>query len=101
MDELGVEKVQMRVSRMIPYLQHLPYKERLSRLGIPSLNFRRRRSDLISVSHIIKCIDDLDFDSFFKYSHYHTNRQNDYKLYPPKSNEKTGQCSFSSRVVSP
>ena len=28
MDELHVEKVQRRVSRMIPYLQHLPYKER-------------------------------------------------------------------------
>ena len=69
---------------MIPHLQHLPYKGRLSRFGIPSLKFIRRRSDLINVFRIIKCIDDLDFDSFFKYNHYRPTRQHPYKLYPPK-----------------
>ena len=50
---------------------------------------------------IIKGIDDLDFGSFFKYSHYHTTCQHHYKLYPAKLNKKIGPCSFSSRVVSP
>ena len=49
---------------------------------------------------IIKGIDDLDFDLFCKNNHYHTTCQDHYKLYPPKSNKKIGQCSFSSRVVS-
>ena len=71
MDELCVEKVQRRASRLIPYLWHLLIKEQLSRLGIPLLNFRWYCSDLINVFCIIKGIDDLDFDSFFRYSHYH------------------------------
>ena len=98
MDKLHVKKVQRWASRIIPY-QHL-YKEQLSRLGIPSLHFRQDYGDLINLFCIIKGINNLDFDSFFKYSHYHTTYQHHYKLYPPKSNKKIGQCTFSSRVVS-
>ena len=101
MGKFRIEKVQRRTSRMIPYLQHLPYKKRLLRLGTPSLNFTKRRGDLINVFRIIKHIDGLYFDSFFEYSHYHTTRQHLYKLYPPKSNKKIGQCSFSSGIVLP
>ena len=73
---------------MIPYLQHLPYKEQLSRLGILSLNFRRCRGDLINVFCIIKGIDDLDFDSFFKY-----NQQTPLQTVPPKI-KKENQAMF-------
>jgi len=101
MDELHLEKVQRRASRMIPYLQHLTYKEKLSRLGIPSLNFRQCCSDLINVLCIIKGIDDLDFDSFSNTVTIAQPTNTITNCTPPKSNKKIGQCSFSSRVVKP
>ena len=94
MDELHVEKVQRRAPRLIPYLQPLPYKERLTRFGIPSLHFRRCRGNLINVFCIIKGTEEVDFDSFFKHNHYHTTHQQRYKLYLSKSKKKTGTCSF-------
>ena len=77
---------------MIPYLQHPPYEEQLSRLGILSLHFRRHRGNFINGFCIIKGINDLDFCSFFKHSHYQTTHQHHCELCPPKSNEEIGQC---------
>ena len=45
---------------MIPYLQHLPYKEQLFRPGILSLSCGQRHGDLINMFCIIKGIDNLD-----------------------------------------
>ena len=53
MDELRIETY--KGGRQGWFLaSDLPYKERLSRLDILSLNFRRRRSDLINALRIIK-----------------------------------------------
>ena len=59
MDEHRVEKVQRRATRMALYLQRLSYLQRVSRLQLPSLKFRRRRSDLIKVFRILKGVDDF------------------------------------------
>ena len=60
MDEYRIEKVQRRATRLVPYLQHLSYPQRLSRLQLPSLKFCRRRNDLVIVFRIIKGVDDVD-----------------------------------------
>ena len=78
-DEHRIEKVQRRATRSVPYLQRLSYPQRLSRLQLPSLKFRRRRNDLVNVFRIIKGVDDVDPNLFFKFSHYHSTRQHDYK----------------------
>ena len=100
-DEHRIEKVQRRATRLVPYLQRLSYPQRLSRLQLPSLKFRRRRNDLVNLFRIIKGVDDVDPNLFFKFSHYHSTRQHDYKLYPPKPLKKIGQLSFVSRVAGP
>ena len=46
-DMLALEGVQRRFTRLIPELRGLAYEERLSRLGLYSLEFRRMRGDLI------------------------------------------------------
>ncbi len=43
----ALEAVQRRVIRMIPELRHLPYENRLRRLGLPTLVYRRHRGDII------------------------------------------------------
>ena len=59
-DILALEVVQRRFTRLIPELRGLDYEERLSRLGLYSLEFRRMRGDLIETYKIMKGIDRVD-----------------------------------------
>ena len=46
-DILVIEAVQLRFTRLIPGMAGLSYEERLKRLGLYSLEFRRMRGYLI------------------------------------------------------
>ena len=48
-----MEGVQRRFTRLIPGMSGLSYKERLSRLGLYSLKFRRVRGDLTETYKIL------------------------------------------------
>jgi len=52
-----LEKVQMRATKLVPgnYFK-TKYKERLQRLKLPTLWFRRIRSDMIEVYKILTCM---------------------------------------------
>jgi len=49
----NLEKIQHRATKLIPGLQYLSYKERLVSLKLPSLQYRRRRGDMIQVYNYI------------------------------------------------
>ena len=61
----AIEKVQKRATRMIPDLRHLPYRNRLEALSLPSLSYRRKRSDMIMCYKIITNKVDINRDNFF------------------------------------
>ena len=42
-DMMAIERVQKRATRMIPTLKDRRYTERLKALGLPSLEYRRKR----------------------------------------------------------
>jgi len=65
MDKLAVERVQRRATKLVPYLKHLSYEQRLVALRLPSLLFRRRWGDMIRVYKIVNGIDRLDTRVFF------------------------------------
>ena len=46
-DQQAIEKIQHRATKLIPELRHDSYQERLSKLSLPSLVYRRQRGDLI------------------------------------------------------
>ena len=48
-----IENVQKRATKLIPNLKHLPYKDRLKKLDLPSLKYRRIRGDMINVYKIL------------------------------------------------
>ena len=64
-DKLEVEKVQRRATKLITSINHLPYENRLKYLKLPSLDFRRRRGDMIHVFKIMNGMDRLDPHKFF------------------------------------
>ena len=54
-----IEHVQRRATRLLSSLkkQKLSYNERLIKLGLPSLEYRRERSDMLQTFRIVKMID--------------------------------------------
>ena len=64
-DILAIEGVQRRFTRLIPGMSGLSYEERLDRLGLYSLEFRRLRGDLIETYKILKGLDRLDAGRLF------------------------------------
>jgi len=48
-----LEKVQRRATKLVLTVKHLKYKERLIRLQLPTLRYRRTRGDMIEVYKIL------------------------------------------------
>ena len=64
-DVLAIEGVQRRFTRLIPGMAGLSYEERLSRLGLYSLEFRRVRGNLIETCKILTGLDRVDSEGIF------------------------------------
>ena len=75
-----LEKVQMRATKLIPTLKKLTYKDRLIKLGLPTLRFRRVRGDLIELFKIVTGIYDKAASVDLKFSNVTITRGNRYKL---------------------
>ena len=54
----SIEGVQRRATKMIPELKHLSYPERLKKLKLPTMAYRRARGDMIEVFKIVAQIYD-------------------------------------------
>ena len=59
-DKITLENVQRRATRLVKCIKHLSYSERLKALGLPTLEYRRERADMIQVYKILHDIDKAD-----------------------------------------
>ena len=98
-DMITIENVQRRATKLVTSIKHLSYQERLKKWGLPSLEYRRERADLIEVYKIMNNIDQVEKDTFFKFPNYAATRGHQFKLAKKQHRLKVRSNSFSLRVI--
>ena len=94
-----LERVQLRVSKLQSDIKSLPYRERLIRLGLPTLKYRRIRGDIIELYKIIKEHYDSDTVVKITYAPYASTRGNNFKLFSQHSTYELRKHCFINRVT--
>ena len=78
-DAIQIENVQRRATRLVKGL-----KERLKILGLPTLEYRRDRADMVQVYKILHGLDKADKNSLFKMATYQQTRGHPLKPFKKK-----------------
>ena len=93
-----IEGVKRRASRLSRDLQNKPYNIRLTTLGIPTLQFRSERANMLQIFKILNGYEDIDSSRFFTLSstglHGHS-----LKLFKERSRLLLRKQTFTPRVV--
>ena len=96
-----IEKVQRQFTKHIKGLRKLSYPDRLSKLKLPSLEYRRLRGDFIEVYKILhKIYDPLTTGSLLTLDLNLKTRTNSLKLKKKRTNFQPYQSFFTNRVTS-
>ena len=96
-----LESVQHRASRMVPGLSKLSYEERLQKLGIPSLTYRRLRGDAIEVYKYLHGMYSAESEDILSLhlDNGHTTRGHNFKLQKRPCKSQLRANFFGIRVV--
>ena len=96
-----LEKVQHRVTKLVPGLYDWSYEARCKELRLPTLQQRRLRGDLIETYKILNGHEGSDYRKFFKLRESST-RGHDWKLEKKEHiNSQVREGWFAIRVVNP
>ena len=100
-----LENVQKRATRQVPELKNLSYEERLKKLKLPTLTYRRHRGDMINVYKILhKLFDSEACDNILPLRHDTVDaeglRTNNLDLYKRRPHKDIRKYNFTYRVVS-
>ncbi len=99
MDINRLESVQRRMTKMIQGLRTLPYRERLRRLKLQSLERRRVRGDFIEIYKWMKGYNKGDVNKVLIVSEQGRMRSNGFKLDKFRFHKGIGKNWFTNRVV--
>ena len=94
-----VERVQRRVTCLVPSLRHQPYEERLRVLKLPSLYFRRKRGDMIFIYQLLNGGVDMIPADLFERATTATTRGHPFKLQKPAAVCRARRTALSVRAV--
>ena len=79
--EIEIENVQRRATKLIPGFRDLSYEERLKKLKLPTLKYRRARGDMIEIYKILSGKYDPEVSNFIKLNKSkHNTRGHMYKI---------------------
>jgi hypothetical protein len=81
----NLERIQHRATKMIEECKGLSYENRLKITGLTTLEDRRNRGDMIEVFKIIRGIDNIECNKFFKFAATSRTRGHKYKLAKDRS----------------
>ena len=98
-DIRDLEAVQRRASKLVPSLKNLSYPDRLHKLRLPTLTYRRQRGDLIETYKILHQIYHIDPNHFFRRSATTRTRGHSLKLEKPRASTSVRLRTFSNRIV--
>ena len=98
-EQKRVERVQRRATRMVKSVRHLSYSDRLRHLKLPSLLYRRRRGDMITVYQLIHGGMDIPPGKFLSMNNSRLTRGHPWKLHKPRAKSLIRRNTFSSRIV--
>ena len=98
--EIEIENVQRRATKVIPGLSELSYEERLKKLKLPTLKYRRTRGDMIEMFKILTGKYDSDVSNFITLndSKYDT-RGHQYKVEKKAAKLNIRKQAFSHRTT--
>ncbi|MCG8626996.1 MAG: hypothetical protein MJE68_33970 [Proteobacteria bacterium] len=103
-DITAIENVQQRATKYLPTLKNLTYEECLRKLGLPTLQFRRLRGDLIETYKLMTGkYDDAVSNIMPKHQESTTSqltRGHIYKLFQQRAEKSIRQNFLSIRIVS-
>ena len=96
-DAISIENTQRRATKLVHHIQNLPYSDRLRYLGLPSLEYRRIRADVIQLYKIVNNIDRTE-RQLFDISAIQRTRGNSLKINKQHCRLNIRQQSFTQRV---
>ena len=91
-----LERVQRAATRMVPSLRGLPYEERLKKMGLPTLEARRERGDMIMMYRCVRGFEKIDRDDFITRDDGRT-RGHEFKLKITRCTRDTKKYFFPNR----
>ena len=94
-----IEGVQKRATRMVKGLRKLAYNERLMRLKLPTLKFRRKRGDMIDVFKILTGKYDGEVSPLIPRCEYLRTRGHSMKLKTERARYDLRKFSYTVRIV--
>jgi hypothetical protein len=99
-----IESVQRRATKTIPGFKDLTYEQRLIKLNLPTLKYRRIRGDMIETFKIVRGIYDPEVTlelPMEKDSQNRPTRGHKYKIHKIGATKTIRQKSFTQRLVNP
>ena len=97
----SLEKVQWRATKLVQGMRNVPYEERLSRLGMTSVEERLQRGDFIMTYKMLTGKVKLDLEHFFERSQEERTRGHHLRLTKKRARLHARGDFFSHRVMSP
>ena len=98
----AIESVQKRATKQVKMIRHLNYSDRLRRLNLPTLRYRRHRGDMIEVYKILHNIYDVEItQGLLQLANNTRTRGHSLKLVTQPSRIEIRRNSFTVRVVKP
>ena len=88
-----------RATRLVPGFDEIPYEERLRRLKLPSLQYRRKRGDMIQTYKIMRGFDRIDPAVFLKFLPSQVTRGHRFRIHKQQAQRLVRSQSYSISVV--